>query len=301
MIEVLFLGTGASAPSRQSGLSSIAVRKGGEIFLLDCGEGTQRQLMISPFSFMKIKTVLISHLHGDHFLGLPGLLLTMGISGRKNPMTVIGPAGTERLLTPIIETCGDELPYELNIIEAYDGYVSDMGKMTLSVFKTEHTAPSLGYVLSENDRYRADPSKISERNVKPSDVESILKGKTINGVTAEDISSGIVKGLRIVYSGDTRPCESLVKASKNADLLIHEATFDSELESSAEEHGHTTAEQAAEIAKKCNVRCLCLTHISNRYRDRSVLREEAMKTFPETYVAEDMMQLTVTKKEIKSI
>ena len=301
MLEVLFLGTGAGAPSRQSGLSSVAIRKGRDICLFDCGEGTQRQLMISPFSFMKIKAVMISHLHGDHFLGLPGLLLTMGISGRTEPITVVGPAGIESVLVPIIEACGDELPYELTVTEAGDGSVFDMGNMTVSVFETVHTVTSVGYVLSEKDRYRADPSKISELNVKSKDVEKILKGETINGITAEDISSGTVKGLKAVYSGDTKPCESLIKASKDADILIHEATFGSGLEDSAEEHGHSTAEQAAEIAKKCNVRCLCLTHISNRYRDRSVLKEEAANIFPDALVAEDMMQLNVTRKEIRSV
>lgn len=301
MIEVLFLGTGAGTPSRQSGLPSAAVRKGGEIYLLDCGEGTQRQLMVSPFSYMKIKAVLISHLHGDHFLGLPGLLLTMGISERKDPIAVIGPAGTERLLIPILEACGDELPFELNVIEADDGHISDIGKMTVSVFKTDHTVPSLGFVLSEKDRYKADPSKISGSDVRPGDVDRILKGETIKGVTAEDLSAGIVKGLKIAYSGDTKPCESLKKAVKDVDLLIHEATFDSELKGPAEEYGHTTAEQAAEIARECNVRHLCLTHVSNRYRNRSVLKEEASAIFPDTCVAEDMMRLSVTRKEIKLI
>ena len=109
MLEVLFLGTGASTPSRQSGLPSAAIRKGKNIHLMDCGEGTQRQLMVSPFSYMKIDTVWISHLHGDHFLGLPGLLLTMGISGRKKPITVAGPEGIKELLVPILKVCGDEL------------------------------------------------------------------------------------------------------------------------------------------------------------------------------------------------
>lgn len=301
MTEVLFLGTGAGIPSRQSGLSSVAVRKGKDIYLMDCGEGTQRQLMISPYSFMRIKAIMISHHHGDHFLGLPGLLLTMGMSGRKDPITVIGPDGTRDLLLPIIEACGDELPYELAVFEAEDGDLFDMGNVEISVFGTEHTVPSLGFVLSERDRFKADSSKISELKINPKDIGRIIGGDTIDGISAEDISSEVTKGMKIVYSGDTKPCKSLEKAAMDADMLIHEATFDSTLEGPAEEYGHTTAEQAAKIAKKCNVRCLCLTHISNRYRNRSLLKNEASKIFPNTCVAEDMMRISVTRKQIKLI
>ena len=301
MLEVLFLGTGASTPSRQSGLPSVAIRKGKEICLMDCGEGTQRQLMVSPFSYMKIDTVLISHLHGDHFLGLPGFLLTMGISGRKKPITVVGPEGIKEILLPILEVCGDELPYELKILEPSHGDVLETEDVIVSVFKTDHTVPSLGFVLSEKDRLRASPSKIAKLGVNSEDVDRILKGGSVNGVVAKDISSGTVKGLKIVYSGDTKPCESLIDAAKDADLLIHESTFKSDLKGPAEEHGHSTAVQAAEIAKKSNVRYLCLTHISNRYRNRSVLKEEASAVFPKVIVAQDMMRISVTREEIKLI
>lgn len=301
MLEILFLGTGASIPSKDRSLPAVAVRSGRDIFLFDCGEGTQRQLMISPYSFMKIKVICITHLHGDHFLGLPGLLLTMGMSGRKDKLIVAGPEGISDILNRILRACGDELTFPLEIMEVTDGDFFDIAEVGISVFNTKHTVPSIGFSLSEKDRVMVDSRKASDLGVKPEDIDKIRRGAVINGVTSKDISSGITKGLKVVYTGDTEISEDVRIASKDADVLIHEATFGPELEDIASEHGHATSIQTAEMAKDSEVRLLILTHVSNRYKDRTHLLEEASKVFPDTMMAEDFTHLSITKREIRLI
>ncbi|HKM14116.1 MAG TPA: ribonuclease Z [Candidatus Methanomethylophilaceae archaeon] len=301
MLEILFLGTGASIPSRDRGLPAMAIRSGGDIVLMDCGEGTQRQFMLSPFSFMKIKAICITHLHGDHFLGLSGLLLTMGLSGRKESITIAGPEGIEEILFTIISTCGDVLPFDVTIMEVSGDESFEVNNLDISVFKTDHTVPSVGFSLSEKDTIRIDARKAAEKRVAPEDISRIKKGIAVDGVVAKDIIACTVKGLKVVYTGDTKPCDEIYNASMGADVLVHEATFGSTETKMAMDHGHTTSIQAAEIAKKCDVRMLILTHISNRYKNRDPLLEEAMELFSNTKIAEDFMHISVTHKAIKLI
>ncbi len=301
MLEILFLGTGASIPSRDSGLPAMAVRSGRDIVLMDCGEGTQRQIMLSPFSFMKIKVICITHLHGDHFLGLPGLLLTMGLSGRKEPVIIAGPQGIEDILRIILGTCGDDLPFEINIMEVSGDESFKVNDLNISVFRTDHTVPSVGFSLSEKDSIRIDARKVAEKGISPENITRIKEGAVIDGVTAKDITFRIVKGLKMVYTGDTKPCDQVRDAAMGADVLVHEATFGSAETKMATGHGHTTSVQAAEVAKKCGVRMLILTHISNRYKDRDILLKEAVELFPDTILAEDFKHISVTHKDIKSV
>ncbi|MDN5357665.1 MAG: ribonuclease [Candidatus Methanomethylophilaceae archaeon] len=301
MTEILFLGTGASIPSRDRGLPAMAVRSGREIVLFDCGEGTQRQMMMSPMSFMKIKAIFLTHLHGDHFLGLPGLLLTMGLSGRSDPVRIVGPEGTGELLGNILSSCGDSLPFDMLITEAYGGETFRISDCSVTAFPTEHGVPSVGFIFSEDDKVGIDARRAAEMGVSATDIKLIKGGEVVNGVSSDDIISGTVKGIRIVYTGDTLPCEEVRSASMGADVLVHEATFGSDETEYAEKHNHTTSAQAAAIAKECGVRILVLNHVSNRYRDRAPLLEEAAKIFPETIVAEDFMHLMVTRKEIRSV
>jgi len=301
MLEILFLGTGASIPSRDRGLPAMAVRSGRDIVLMDCGEGTQRQVMLSPFSFMKIKAVCITHLHGDHFLGLPGLLLTMGLSGRKDPIIIAGPEGISEILHAIIGTCGDDLSFDINIMEVSGDESFKVNDLQISVFKTDHTVPSVGFSLSEKDTIRIDARKAAERMISPEDISRIKEGIVVEGVSADDITACIVKGLKVVYTGDTKPCDGVRDAAVGADVLVHEATFGSTEIEMAIGHCHTTSVQAAEIAKECGVRMLILTHLSNRYKDRDPLLKEAVDLFPDTIIAEDFTHISVTQKDIRSI
>lgn len=301
MLEILFFGTGASIPSRERGLPALAIRSGRDIVLMDCGEGTQRQIMLSPFSFMKIKAICITHLHGDHFLGLPGLLLTMGLSGRKESITIAGPEGIGKILSSILGVCGDDLPFDTTIMEVSGDESFKIKDLQISVFKTDHTVPSIGFSLSEKDTIRIDARKVAEKGISPENINRIKKGAVVEGVTANDITACIVKGLKVVYTGDTKPCDEVRDASNGADVLVHEATFGLAETDMAMGHGHATSVQAAEIAKKCGVRMLILTHISNRYKDRDPLLKEAVELFPNTKIAEDFMHISVTRKDIRLI
>lgn len=303
MFEILFLGTGASVPSRDRSLPCVAVRQGRSISLFDCGEGSQRQLMISPFSFMKVDRIFISHLHGDHILGLPGLLQTMGMSGRKDPVHVYGPSGLGDALRSMLDACEGELEYELIIEEVGGGETFSFESFDVTVVPTVHNTPSVGFVYREHDRPGQFNKEKAERlGLVPGDDFSRLQaGETVKGVSPEQVIGPDRPGCSMVYTGDTIPCDSIMEVSKGIDVLIHEATYidgDSEL---AREHFHSTAKSAAETAVKCNVRVLALIHISNRYGDGEASLTEAKAIFGETIAPADMQMLTVTNGPIRLV
>ena len=301
MFEILFLGTGASVPSRDRSLPCIAVRQGRSISLFDCGEGSQRQLMISPFSFMKVDRIFITHLHGDHILGLPGLLQTMGMSGRKNPVSVYGPKGLEKALTGMLEACEGELEYDLEINELEGGESFDFSAFSVTVFRTEHNTPSVGFLYREHDRPGTfNKDKAEKLGLIPGeDFSRLQAGETVKGVRPEQVIGPVRGGCSMVYTGDTVPCEEVVTASKDVDVLIHEATYIEEDAGLAKEHSHSTAKNAADIAARCNVRTLALIHISNRYGDTESSLAEAKTVFENTVAPADFQMLTVMNGGIK--
>ena len=302
MFEILFLGTGASVPSRDRSLPCVAVRQGRSISLFDCGEGSQRQLMISPFSFMKIDRIFITHLHGDHILGLPGLLQTMGMSGRRDPVSVYGPTGLLKALKSMLDACEGELEYDLRIEEVEGDEEFSFDSFDVTVFRTVHNTPSVGYVYREHDRPGTfNKEKAEKLGLVPGDDFSRLQaGKTVNGVTPDQVIGPRRPGCSLVYTGDTVPCKEIMDASKDADVLIHEATYTEEDSGLAKEHFHSTARAAAETAAKCNVRMLALIHISNRYGDSEASLAEAKTVFGNTVAPEDFQMLTVTNGSIRS-
>lgn len=252
---------------------------------------------------MKIENIFITHLHGDHTLGMPGLMQTMGLSGRDRPLNVYGPSGIREALGHMLAACEGDLEYELNIHEVSDGDEIDIGYAKVSVFATEHLVTSVGYVYREPDQPGTiDSEKARSLGLIPSeDYESLREGRTVKGVSPEQVMSPTKKGCSLVYTGDTEYCENVVKASKDADILIHEATYvDADRELAKANH-HSTAKIAAEIAQKCNVRMLALIHISNRYDDLSVPLNEAKAIFGNTVVPEDMQMYTVLRGEIRSV
>ena len=261
MLELLFLGTGASVPSRDRATSCIAVRSGSDITLMDCGEGSQRQIMVSPFSFMKVRNILITHLHGDHVFGLPGLLQTMSLSGRKLPVTVYGPKGIADCVHAFMLATEGETVYPLEIVEVSGGESFESGDVIISVYPTEHNIPSVGYVVRERDRPgKLDRQRALELGIKDGpDMARLKNGETVNGVSPEQVVGEPVKGASISYTGDTVKCPSVVEASKDVTVLIHESTYMSAESELAAEHWHSTALQAAEVARECGVGLVAYT------------------------------------------
>ncbi len=300
MLELLFLGTGASVPSRDKATSCIAVRNGSDIILMDCGEGSQRQIMISPFSFMKIRAILITHLHGDHVFGLPGLLQTMSLTGRKEPVTIYGPPGIRDCIDAFMTVTQGETIYPMEIIEVSGGESFAVRDMTISVYRTEHNMASVGYRIDEKDRPgKLDREKALSLGVKDGpDMSRLKNGETVNGVRPEQVLGPTIKGSSISYTGDTVKTESVTKGSKGVSVLIHESTYMSSDSELAKEHFHSTALQAAETAKECGASCLILTHVSQRYDDLNDVVAEARTVFENTLAAEDMQLYEVRGENV---
>ena len=302
MFDILFLGTGASVPSRDKSLPCVAVRQGRSISLFDCGEGSQRQMMISPLSFMKIDRIFISHMHGDHILGLPGLLQTMGMSGRRKSVSIYGPIGLGKALGGMLDACEGELEFEIVVNELEGGESFAFDGFSVSAFKTVHNTPSIGFLYREDDRPGTfHREKAEELGLEQGDFSRLQNGETVKGVRPEQVIGPPKKGCSMVYTGDTVPCEALKEAAEGTDVLIHEATYidgDSKL---AEEHFHSTAKAAAETASECKVKMLALIHISNRYGDNEEALNEARKYFENAIAPVDFQLITVTNGGIKTV
>ncbi len=312
-MEIVFLGTGGSVPTRNRNTSATAVRVGSEILLFDCGEGTQRQLMSSTVSFMKITRIFITHLHGDHFLGLPGLIQSMNFAGRLEPLEIYGPEGTSTTVDTILN-----LGYFQAGFEVVGHDVADLDAVhgkgyTVKAVRTDHSIPSFGFVLSEDVRPgKFNKAKAMELGVPEGPFYSKLQSGSSVNVDGRTISPEMVigdprPGLKVAFSGDTRPSEHFMESVLGCDLLVHEATADVSLQEKAKEFGHSTARDAATIALLAGVKALYLNHFSGRYEDVGLLVDEARDIFPNTFASEDLMVLqvnydgTVTSKQLQHV
>jgi ribonuclease Z len=299
VMQLTFLGTGGGMPSPSRGVSAIALQVGRDVLLFDCGEGTQRQFMLSSVSFMKVTNIYITHFHGDHFLGLPGLIQSMSFSGRKEPLALHGPPGMIDIAKQVSSLGYFQLGFQLTAAEMQDGDTVDLGPLTVTALAGEHTVPEISYVIEEKERPgRFLTERAKELGVAPGPQFSTLQsgGEIIVGdrvVRSSDVLGPPRRGRKVVISGDTRPTARLTQAAKGADVLVHEATLDSSLQEGAKSYGHSTAREAGEVAREANVDLLVLTHISNRYEDVSVLEAEAREVFPRAVIAKDLMSLDV--------
>jgi len=304
MLRVTFLGTGGSLPTPDRNPSAIMINREGELLLFDCGEGTQQQMMRAKTGMKALTSIFITHFHADHILGIPGLIQTMSFHGRTEPLKIYGPHHVHEF-TRILSSLGYyKLKFEVEAIDLEPGDVIKRDGYSIHVVKTEHSIPSLGYAVIEDERPgRFDRHKAIELGASPGPLFSKLhKGESVevNGkvIDSKDVVGERRPGRKIVYTGDTRPCESILHLSKNADLLIHEATLTREQQDWAIESMHSTAEEAATLAKKANVSKLILTHFSSRYSDdtRPIL-DEAKEIFENAIIAEELMDLEISLKK----
>ena len=285
-LSVFFAGTAGSIPTARRGLPAILVRRGGDRILFDCGEGTQRQL-VSSVGLTELTEVFLTHFHADHWLGLPGMLKTFDLRARERPLAVHGPPGLKELLT-LAQRVAGRVRFELQLIELEPGEVLRRDGYSIAPVPVAHRSPTFGYVLYEDERPGVfDPQRAIELGVTPGpDFGRLQHGETVGGVAPEQVLGPPRAGRKVVISGDTRPCETLRIAAHRADLLIHEATFTEDEHDRAAETGHSTARQAASLAREAEVSALALNHFSTRYAV-SQLRDEARAVFPRTLLPRD--------------
>jgi len=300
-LAVRFLGTSASRPTVERNVSSVAIIREGETLMFDCGEGTQRQMMRYGITFA-LTDIFFTHMHADHMLGVTGLLRTLALQGRTEPMNLYGPVGSEKLLWRAITLGSEKQHFEIKVVELAPDTPLKRHGYSIVPFAVEHGDRSaIGYHLVEETRLgRFNPEKAKEMGIPEGPLwGKIHKGETVNlpdgrTIQPSELVGPSRPGRRIVLTGDSRPSEATVVAATGADLLVHEATFTTEEAARALETGHSTAREAAEVAAKAGVKRLILTHVSARYsRDTSELEREAREVFPETVIARDGMEVDI--------
>jgi ribonuclease Z len=300
-LTLRFLGTSASRPTVERNVSSLAVIREGETLMFDCGEGTQRQMMRYGISFA-LCDIFFTHMHADHMLGLTGLLRTLALQGRTDPMNLFGPVGCEKLLRRAITLGSDKQHFEIRVIELTPEAPLKRNGYSVVPFPVEHGDRSaVGYHIVEETRLgRFNPDMARELGIPEGPLwGKIHKGEAIDlpdgrRIDPSELVGPTRPGRRIVLTGDSRPSEGTIAAARGADVLIHEATFAEEEAARALETGHSTAREAAEVAAKAAVKRLILTHVSARYsRDTSDLEREARAVFPATIIARDGLEIDV--------
>ncbi|MDI6859066.1 MAG: ribonuclease Z [Methanocellales archaeon] len=300
MLKVTFLGTGGTLPTTNRNPSAIIINRKGELMLFDCGEGTQQQMMRAKTGMRNLTSIFITHYHADHILGIPGLIQTMSFQGRTEPLHIYGPRWIHEFIKMLLALGYYKLNFDVKGHELRPEDVVERAEYAIKAIKTDHGIPSLGYVLEEKERLgRFDREKAIELGVPPGPLFSKLhSGETVFVGGREIKSSQVVgpprRGRKIIYTGDTRPIETVTEAARNADLLIHDGTLTHDLLDWAIEAKHSTAKEAAEIASKACVGELVLMHISSRYsEDPSPLLREAQAIFKNSHVAKEFMEIVI--------
>jgi len=299
-IRIVFLGTSGGMPSRERNVASVAVVMDGHVLLFDCGDGTQRQLMkCDDVRSGGVEAIFITHLHGDHLFGLPGLLSSLGMGGRREPMTVYGPAGIAEFLKSIPHY---RVPYEVNVVQVSPGEVLRGRGFRVSCAPVVHHAPCVAYRIDEDDHPgKFDTERARELGVPPGPLFGELqRGVSVTledgrVVPSEEVVGPSRPGRSIVYCTDTRPCPSAIALARGADVLIHECTYDNALSAEAEARDHSTAGEAAGVAREAGVGRLILTHFSPRYESAEPLVAEAATIFASVDAAADFKVFEVPR------
>ncbi len=293
-MEVHFLGTGGSIPTGFRAPPSVVVRREGELLMFDCGEGTQVRMGAHGLGLNKPMRVFISHMHGDHVLGLPGLLMSMSLLGRTRGMEIYGPPGIREFLESMGRILGYELRFPVGVREVGAGEVVEGRGYKVLIESAEHGVPCNAFSLEEEPRREFLPDRAIELGVPKGPLWKELQlGRAVRVgdrvVEPSQVLGEPKRGRKIVYATDTRPSGPVMRLSMGADLLIHDATFDESKSKEAEEYGHSTAAEAASIAKGAGAGTLVLFHLSPMYRDPAPLLLQARRIFPNSVVAYDSM------------
>ncbi len=293
MIELFLLGTGAMKPTPARFPSCYAIRYRGRLYLLDAGEGCQLRMAQAGISPYRVDAILLTHYHGDHVLGIPGLLYSMAKASRERPLKIYGPRGIEDFGEALLKLSKGNISFEVEFLEVKPKAIVEN---YFSVFKTKHTKNSVGYLFKEPDSVVINKRKMKEYGIKPNrKLRALKEGKVveINGVVLKPEEWLITRrGMSVAYTGDTEKSIEVIKAVKGVDVLLHDATF---LEEDKED-GHSSARDAAEVAKAAGAGVLFLTHISPRYTKNEIkLVEEALKVFPRSYLAFDLTKVVAKK------
>lgn len=298
LFRIVFLGTAGTIPSADRNTSAIFVQYSKHRFLFDCGEGAQKQIITAKLGFRNLDHIFITHMHTDHFIGIFGLIETLSLNSRKKDLHFYTPR--PEVLKALFEIFGyDNLEFDLVVNKASDGDEFRFDDFKILVFKTEHIVHSVGYALIEKDYRRFEREKAEKLGLPPGPIYSKLKrGEAVlwneKLITPDMVLGELRKGKKIVYTGDTRPCERTVEVAKNADVLIHDASFSENLKQWAIESGHSTAKEAGEIAKRAEVKKLILTHISARFsKNEEILLKEAKEVFENVELAKDLLEVKI--------
>jgi ribonuclease Z len=302
-MRVVPLGTSSALPAHSRHLSAIAVALNGRWLLLDCGEGTQYRVTAAGMRTHQLEAIFITHLHGDHVFGLPGLLATMTMQNRKAPLAIYGPAGIERLVQTFLDATSmiSGFPLEFRELrESAPRHLREAAGYSVEVLPLDHRVAAFGYRITESAPLpRVDLERAAKLGLSPGPSFRLLKmGQSVVSAAGRRVRSCEVLlpraiGRTIAYCTDTRPCENAAILGRHADLLIHEATYSSDLAALAHERGHSTARDAAEIASRAHARSLLITHFSSRYADPEILVREARELFPATHAARELLPVAI--------
>jgi ribonuclease Z len=304
-MDLYFLGTGAGVPSKERNVSSIALmllQEANSVWLFDCGEATQHQILHTTIKPRKINKIFITHLHGDHIFGLPGLLSSRSFQGGDEELIIYGPSGIKEFVLTSLQVSSTHLSYPLSFVEINEGKIMEDEHFIVYCKQLEHGVASYGFRIEEKakpgellvDKLKAigiEPGPIYQQ-IKQNETTTLHDGRIIS---RKEFLGPDKLGRTLVILGDTRSTDKNKDFIKNADLLVHEATFDRDKEELAHDYFHSTTVQAASLAKEGNAKQLVLTHISSRYQhqETKILLEEARQVFENTEIAKDFYQVSI--------
>ena len=298
MFRATILGTSGSAPTKERGLAGVAVEYEGMLYLLDCGEGTQRQMMRFGINPYKVNAIFITHMHGDHVIGVAGIVRTLALYKRSAPLFIYVPQGFTKSLLALLQFDNAMISYPIIVEEVRSGIVRVDKNLEIRAFALNHTVKTYGYVVKEQDKHHFMKRKCDLLGIKSEMFSALAKRGSIkigNKTVKLSAVTTLEQGRKLVYATDTRPAASTVAAAKGADLLIHESAYAEELARLAKERLHSTAKEAAGVATKAHVKRLVLTHMSTRYTDQRVLENEAKEIFKNVEAAHDGLSITLER------